>query len=224
MTTPTQEAMLRMETRRELVSLGISAPVLTSRAKIEKVYEVFVLKCLLRALVNLGAALSLRDNRDRPTSTLKLRLGPGLLSAPRSAPGFVLVRYQNAEFEVQNSLRVLGQSRVLHELDVSLIEKAEADRCRNDGSDPLHTKARFLAECKFYGSGLPLRLGREYLGLCDEFGLRVKVIVSNVRSDDVHTLITKHRGTENFEISPWEPDNVTRFTKWIENELRQVLP
>src|SRR6185312_14834067 len=107
-----------------------------------------------------------------------------------------------------NSLRILGRSKVLHELDVSLIERSEAEKCRANGSNPLHTKVKFLAECKFYGSGLPLSLGREYLGLCDEFSLRIRVIVSNVGSEDVRLMIKGHNGTANFEISPWEPDNV----------------
>lgn len=224
MTTPAQEAALRMETRTQLANLGISAPVLASRARAEKVYEVFVLTCLLQALTDLGATLSLRDSRDNRTSELRLRLGPGLLSAPSSAPGFICVKYKGSEFEAHISVRVLGQSRVLHELDVSLIERAETIRCRSNGSDPLHTKVKFLAECKFYGSGLRLNLGREYLGLCTEFGsLRIKSMVSNADSPDLHTLITRHGGTENFNISPWNPNSVVMFTRWIANELRQVI-
>lgn len=224
MITPAQEAALRVETQNQLANVRMSAPILASRAKVEKVYEIFVLSCLLSALKNLEAEFSLRDSCDEGATNLRLRLGPGLLYAPHSAPGFIHVTYKGAEFEVQNSLRILGRSRVLHELDVSLIERAESEKCRTHRSNPHHSRVKFLAECKFYGSGLPLSLGREYLGLCDEFGLRIRVFVSNVGSEDVRLMIKGHNGTTNFEISPWKPDNVTTLTKWLENELMQVLP
>lgn len=224
MTATSKERTLRIETKRILARAGVSARALDSRARVEKVYEVYVLGCLLLALENLGARFAVHDRDDKPTSDYVLRLGPGLLSASASAPGFIRVIYKNTEYEVQNSLRVLGQSRVLHELDVCLLDRAEARRCRREGSDPLHTKIKFLAECKYYGSNLPLGLGREYLGLSNEFTLRVKSIVSNVGGDDVHTLITKHKGTENFDTSPWQPTSFNRFVRWLENELRQVLP
>jgi hypothetical protein len=91
------------------------------------------------------------------------------------------------------------------------------------GVSPRSSKVKLLAECKFYGRSLPLHLGREFLGLSSEFSIRVKTIVSNVRSDQVGKLITSHRGTENFDVSPMDPGRVLRFVEWLAKELEQVL-
>ena len=116
------DAQLRTAIANEISLIGASAPALMSRARVEKLYEIFVLSCLARALRQLGAMLSPRDSSDLPTSNLVFRLGPGLIWAPTSAPGFIHVSYKGQEYEIQNGVRVLGVSKVLHELDVCLID------------------------------------------------------------------------------------------------------
>jgi hypothetical protein len=217
------EAQLKNAIATEISAIGASAPALMSRAAVEKLYEIFVLTCLARALRQLGATLSARDSSDIQTADLVFRLGPGLIWAPASAPGFIHVSYKGNEYEIQNGLRILGVSKVLHELDVCLIDRAEAVRCRTNSINPVQARVKFLAECKYYGDGLPLGLGREYLGLSKEFSLRIKTIVSNVSSGEIHTMVTKHKGTENFDVSLTKPDNVELFVRWLANELRQVL-
>ena len=218
------DAALRLEISNELAAIGTSAPALMTRAVTSKLYEIFVLACLARALRGLNARLVARDSSDRRTTNLIFRLGPGTISAPQSTPGFIHVALQATEYEIQNGLRVAGSSGVLHELDVCLINRSEAVKCRRNGSDPTHRAIKFIAECKCYGSRVELSLGREYLGLSSEFPMkRVKTMVSNVSSEEVHDLVTDHNGTENFDISPLLPRNLDRFVKWLENELRQIL-
>lgn len=217
-------ASLLTQVKTELGTVGAGAPALTSRAVVEKIYEIFVFTCVMKALASLDdTTLSPRDSQGNPTSNLVFRLGPGRIYAPTSAPGFILVTYRGRTFEILNGVKVLGRSRILHELDVCLIEHGAAGSCRRRRQDPQQKAIKFLAECKFYGTDLPLHIGREYLGLCDEFDVRIKTIVSNVGDDNVHALVTRHRGTENFEMSPWQRKNRERFIQWLANELRQVL-
>lgn len=216
-------ALLLSEIQNELMHLAATNPILATRTRVDKIYEIFVLTCLLRALDNIGATFSVRDSTDNPTANLMFRLSPGHIYAPTTAPGFIYVKYRQNEYEVQNSLRVSGLSGVLHELDVCLLDRDEALRCRHNQIHPSHTKIRFLAECKFYGDTLPLHLGREFLGLSKEFNCRVKTVVANVDSEVVHRLVTKHKGTENFRVTPAKPENVERFVHWLANEIRQVL-
>ena len=218
------DAALRLEIANELTIIGASTPVLTARVIPGKLYEIFVLACLARALRGLGATLLAKDSLDRRTSNLVFRLGPGTISAPQSSPGFIHVRIGSAEYEIQNGLRVCGKSKVRHELDVCLINRSEAIKCRQNSKDPSHRMIKFIAECKCYGTRIELHLGREYLGLSSEFyTLRVITIVSNVKSDEVHDLIKPYKGTENFEVSPLLPRNLDRFISWLENDLRQFL-
>lgn len=217
------DAQLRNDIQSALMAIATHAPVLSSIARTDKLYEIFVLGCVVRALLQIGATLEARDSNDNPTATLVFRLAPGLIYNPSTAPGFIHVTYQGEEYELQNSLRVCGRSKVRHELDVCLILRREAERCRVAGIDPSQASLRFLAECKYYGHSLPLHLGREFIGLCAEFSLRIKVIVSNRSSDEIHTLVTKHKGTENFNITPLYPNQVDIFVNWLANEFRQVL-
>lgn len=206
-----------------LRAVASNIPVLSSATRTDKIYEIFILSCVVRTLNSLGAQIEARDSNDNSTSTLIFRLGPGLIYNPTSAPGFIYINYQGREYELQNSVRVLGYSNVLHELDVCIITRSESVNCRRNQINPKQGNVKLLLECKFYGATLPLKLGREYLGLGREFRLRIKTIVSNQTSEEIHSLVTKHKGTENFSISPANPNNVDMFVQWLANELRQVL-
>ena len=211
------------EIRDELMNLAAKAPALKTRATVPKLYEIFILMCLVKALRSIGATFETRDSYDRPSSKLVFRLGPGVIHSPTTASSFILVSYKGAQYEIQNSMYVLGQSKVSHELDVCLIEREDAQYSRQNGIDPMHTRIKFMAECKYYGDHLDLRLGREFLGLSREFTLRVKTIVSNVESDGIHEIMKQYKGTENFNVAPDNPDAVDRFIQWLANELRHVL-
>jgi len=209
--------------RTELARLTAISNVYAKRTAVDKIYEVYVLSCVIKSLNILGCTLEARDGNDRSTTNFDFRLSPGYIYSPNSNSSFIHISYNNNEYELHNGVRVLGRADVLHELDVAIITRDEAVRCRQNNFQPRQSKIKFLAECKFYGAGLPLHLGREFLGLCSEFSVRVKSLTSNVGSDNIHKLLISHRQTENFKIEPSNPDNVDMFIKWISNELRQVL-
>lgn len=214
---------LRLAIANELGRIGTMAPVLRTRVATSKLYELFILTCLVQALNRLDARLEARDQAGLPTTDLIFRLGPGTLRAPSSSPGFIYALVNNVEYEIQNGLLVAGHSRVLHELDVCLIKRENAIRCRRERTDPSASAVKFLAECKCYGESLDLSLGREYVGLASEFRLRGKTLVSNVSSESLHALVTGHNGTVNAEIEPFEPQRVEDFIGWLKTELQQIL-
>ena len=194
-----------------------------TRNSTDKIYEIYIYACVIESLKKIHANLEIRDKNDDPTSNLIFRLKPGLIYSPSNSSGFIYVEYKSRNYEIQCGLRVSGVSKVLHELDVCIIKRHEAERSRNNRRNPMQNSIIFLAECKYYGSTLPLKIGREYLGLCKEFGARIKSIVSNVESENIHNLVTRHREKENFNISLSEPDNVNTFINWLANELRQIM-
>lgn len=216
-------ASLLLAIQTELRNIGASSPALAHRARTDKIFEVFVWSCMLRALRELGATLEARDHADAPTTLLDFRLAPGLLYNPTTTPGFVLVSYEGSEYEVHCGLRVLGSSKVLHELDVCILERSHARRCRTQRIDPDSSGVKFLAECKYYGRAIPLHLGREFLGLGSEFSIRVETIVANQGSPDVHRLVKRHRGTSQFNLTTANPAKIARFIGWLSTELEHVL-
>jgi hypothetical protein len=217
------DPQLRAGIQAWLVQWAATAQALMLRATTPKMYEVYVLSLVARALDNIGAQLEPRDIGDQVTNDLQFRLGPGRIYSPATTPGFVHVNYHGREYEIQNGVQVLGKSKILHELDICIIKRDKAVRCRQRSIDPSGADTKLVIECKFYGAALDLALGREFLGLLKEFSVKVRTMVSNLSNDNLHTLITKHDGTENFLITPINGANADRFVQWLANEFRQVL-
>ncbi len=110
---------------------------------------------------------------------------------------------------------------MLHELDVCIIDKDEAVRCRAVEVDPSQSKTHALFECKFYGDKLTLSLGREFIGLHSEFSTAVKAIVSNTSHEQMPSLLYTHKAMPLFEIRPSSPDRERELIGWFSNELRR---
>lgn len=216
-------AALRNQIRDTLASIGVSAPALLSHARAEKLYEVFALSCVVRALVRIGATLEARDGDDRRVTSLGFRLGPGRIYGSASGAGFLNVTYGGSEYELHTELQVLGTSKVPHELDVCILEKNAARQCRRNRIDPTMAAVRLLAECKYYGRTLPLRIGREYLGLGTEFSIRVKALVASADNDQIHRMVKRHRGMTAFETTPVRTRKVTDLVGWLAKELEHAL-
>jgi hypothetical protein len=206
-----------------LASVGASAPALLSHARAEKLYEVFALSTVVRALARINATVEARDANDTPTTNITFRLGPGRIYGTASGAGFLNVGYGNSEYELHTDLQVLGTSKVLHELDVCILEKSAAQQCRRNQIDPTMAAVRLLAECKYYGRTLPLRIGREYLGLGTEFSIRVKALVANAKNDQIHRMVKRHRGMTAFETTPVRRRKVTDLVGWLAKELQHAL-
>lgn len=216
-------AQLLNDIRTELNRLTTTTNVYASRTAIDKIYEVYILSCVIQSLGAIGCTLHVIDSNGRSTTNFKFRLSPGYIYSPTVISSFIHIAYNGNDYELHNGIRALGKANVLHELDVAIITSDEAMRCRRNNLQPRHSKIKFLAECKYYGAALPLHLGREFLGLCSEFSIRVKSLTSNVGSDSIHKLLTSHRQTENFNIDPSNDKNVNMFINWTSNELRHVL-
>lgn len=217
------DAVLLNDIQTALASLVNTSNVYSSKTKVDKLYEAYILSCVVKALINLNCTLEARNNNNIVTTNFLFRLKPGYIFSPTTSSSFVYILYNSKEYELHSGVRVLGKSSVLHEMDVAIIEKNEADICRDKSKHPRQTKLKFLAECKFYGSDLPLNIGREYLGLCSEFRIRVKSIVSNADSNSIRNLLKTHRQTANFNFTPLQPNEINSFIGWLTNELKQVL-
>ena len=206
----------------EISNIGIMAPQLRNKRVTEKVYEIYVMSCLMRAFKNLGGELEARDENDHQTTNLVFRLAPGYIYSPATRSGFVFIKLGDDEFEIQNSLRVKGYSGILHELDISLIERPIAQILRDSKVHPSYLNVIFLFECKYYGKNLPLHLGREFLGLISEFDCRIEVLVAKQDGDMVRRMVSAHRGTVVLNLKPKGGRDEQRFIRWLENEINQI--
>lgn len=207
----------------ELNTLVSNYNIFASRSSIDKLYEAYILSCIVTSLKSLNCELEVRDNNDTKSDKFLFRLKPGYIFSPNTASSFILIHYEGAEYELHSGLRVMGKSDVLHELDVAIVTRKDAKRCRNTHTHPRQTNIKFLAECKYYGSTLPLSLGREYIGLCTEFSIRAKTIAANVSNPNIKKLLKTHQQTTSFNLTPNQPKEVEHFIGWITKELEHVL-
>jgi hypothetical protein len=219
--------------RHELTVIHASVPGLYRR-RADKAYEVFILARAARALRRIGAHLEARDRNGTPTSRLVIRLAPGAIYSPASAPGYVFVNYEGRQYEIQNGILVSGASGIEHELDVCVLPHRHADECRLRSKHPLSRQTLMLAECKFYrpnptNTNLPLGFGNNILGLCLEFRSSLIALCANQRKPAIHQMLSHHtplhrdRCRAFFPLIPSRRDKVNQFTCWLQTELEHLL-
>lgn len=105
-----------------------------------------------------------------------------------------VIEFENCPaLEVHVGVRVQGKSRVLHECDVLVLPRTEAEISRSRQVVPRGSRALIAVECKFYSSNLALHLARGFHGLHSDLGLKHPFFVSNVRSIGVERFLTHHK-------------------------------
>jgi hypothetical protein len=98
---------------------------------------------------------------------------------------------QTVSVEIHLGVYVAGKSKITHEYDISIIDRAEAIRARQQGVAPRSSKVVLLLEAKHWGGTLRLPVAREFLGLCSDSGADLKSLVSNTGGDSTRVLLAK---------------------------------
>jgi hypothetical protein len=104
-----------------------------------------------------------------------------------------------------------GASGVLHEADIAVLPRSEAAACRSNDVEPRASSACLTVECKFYGTPLPLTMGRGFIGLCAEFGRKKTFFAMNQPQGNVGMLFKKHVVHWEHSIIPSAATDIGRF-------------
>lgn len=113
--------------------------------------------------------------------------------------------------EAHVGVYVSGRSRLYHEADVAVLSRAVARTCRADRTDPPHSEAVLLLECKYYAADPGVGLGREFLGLSAECGKDQCVFVTNQRATRLQKLFEEHDREWGHQILPGQNNDVDRL-------------
>lgn len=187
-----------MSIRKDLLN-DINAALVSStgggyktRAKGSDIYEVYILSLVIKAARAEGAIISYRDANDNAASKFVFRTGPGFIfprdPTRRKFTHAVLEFSGKDPLEAHVGIYVAGNSRVLHECDVSVVDRNEAQKCRLSvpaNVSPRAGKVLLAAECKFYKSGLRLNLARSFVGLAADFSGKPFYFVANTSSASI---------------------------------------
>ena len=155
--------------------LGISQYQFVRRVE-EKAYEAYVFGLCLRAARELGVAPVLRGNIGTPAPFV-FRGGPGQIHSTGRNYGYAEFTLNGMDFEIHAGVEFEGTSRMMHELDVSIMRASDARSCRNPQSlgDPPAASLIGGWECKFYPGKLDKVLGRAFVGLIDDMGSNMRL-------------------------------------------------
>jgi hypothetical protein len=200
---------------------------LTRRSSACDIFEAYVFAIVLDAAMREGATLpvALEDTTERPSNTAVFRTSPGRIyaSGPASPPyTHAVLQFQNKPpLELHQGILVSGKSGLLHECDVAVLLRSEAQTCRQNRVHPRSAKVIFASECKFYGAGLGINLARGFLGLTTDIYRPGRFFVSNSASYSSRRLLTHHDRKWAEGLLPNNPNVINRFRALIERVFEE---
>jgi hypothetical protein len=121
--------------------------------------------------------------------------------------------------EAHIGIRVAGKSGVLHELDICVLSRAEAETSRRNQVHPRSAKVLIGVECKFYTASLNLGLARAFIGLGTDVTAKNTFFVSNTSSASVERLLTARGRNWGHQVFPGSAINVDR----LRNEFQSAF-
>lgn len=187
-------------------------------------FEGYTFALVVRAARAAGATVTFEDNEGSTTTSLIFRTSPGDIFSPKRKYTHALIELPGCPaLEAHVGVKVSGQSKVLHECDVAVIDRHEARICRASRVHPRARKVLIAIECKFHASTLQLGLARGYLGLAEELTKRNRLLVTNTTSEAAAKMITYHQAGWEFDLSsPFSPKAADLEAK-IKNVFRNYV-
>ncbi len=153
------------------------------------------------------------------------RGGPGSIHSNRENYGYAAFEFNDHLLEIHTCVEFVGQSQVLHEIDVCVMRSKEANKARIEEQDPPARSLVVALECKFYDKKLDKSLGREFVGLMDDMSenIRFSGLCSNNKSDQLERYFSKKdRPYANFNLSSLNPEIEKDFVTNLFHALKKL--
>lgn len=195
------------------------SPTLTSASAVSDVYEAYLFSLVLNAARAQGATVTFACINGGMPNPFVFRTSPGYLNLRQRNYGFAVIQFPDCPtLEAHVSIRVSGHSRVLHECDVSVLFKSEADVCRSrrEHVAPRSHKLLIALEAKYYSTDLALHLGRGFLGLVRDISAHNAFFVINRDARSVERLLAHKREQWEHKVVPSETMAVNRLTSALQ--------
>jgi hypothetical protein len=189
-------------------------PSLTNASDACDLFEAYILTLVIRAAVEEGATISYEGVTGSVPSVFTFRTSPGdIFSNHRDYTHAILQFPNKPELEAHIGIMVQGRSKVLHECDVAVLYRTEAETCRQSNAHPRHSKVLLSVECKCYTSRIPLHLGRAFLGLMRDLSTLDRFFVCNRDAPSVKPLIAAYTRAWEQDVHPLSPGKVDDLLK-----------
>jgi hypothetical protein len=201
-------------------------PNLTTRSKIFDLFEAYIFSFIIEAARSEpNVDIDYIDTNRNKATTFTFRTSPGQIFHGLYTHAEITFQ-RKRPLEAHVGVRVSGVSKVLHECDVLLLEKSEAELCRNNNVSPQSSKAILAAECKYYSPrNFGIKLAREFLGLTRDFSNNCKYyFIYNTTSQSVEELLAHHKNGRWFRyVVPSRIDDVNLIRSEFKNAIRNFI-
>lgn len=191
-------------------------------ASASDVFEVYVFALAIDAIRREGASVLYLSRNGLPAQSLIFRTSPGAIYSSANAYTYAQIQFPGCPaLEAHLGILVEGKSGVVHECDVAVLYKAEADTCRLEQVHPRHSKVLLAVECKFYSTNLGIDLARSFLGLTEEIQQANRYFVANTSSQSVERMLSQHYRDWETEVIPSNNKNQQRLRALFENTFKR---
>lgn len=194
----------------------------STASAVNDLFEGYVFSLVLNAARVEGADVYFETNSENLTTNLIFRTSPGAIYSSHAPYTHAVLDFPNCpELEAHIGVYVSGKSEVLHECDVVVLQRYEAQLCRYGQGHPRYHKVVLAAECKFHSGTLNLGHARNFLGLTREIKTENRFLVTNTSSPKAAKLVQHHNGEWEFNLDLSEPkiaaDLSARFSRVFRN-------
>lgn len=161
-------------------------------------YEAYLFSLCVEEAKGLNYSVHFEDVAGMPVNKIRLRRGPGPIHQTQGGTNTythaVLVKPNQAELELHAGVQVRGNSGVLHEADLLIVDRRLGKLYRSPANPkaPAKSAVKFLVEAKYYTKSVNLGVGRGVLGLHTEIGSKPMNFVCTCASGSVRDLMKKY--------------------------------
>jgi hypothetical protein len=198
-------------------------PSLTTSSAASDLFEAYILTIVLDAARDLGAQVEYR-NLSGVTTQFVFRTSPGFIFSTAQPYTYAVISLPGSPLlEAHIGVQMAGKSEVLHECDVAVLPRAEAETCRQNNVHPRSSKLILAVECKFYTVSLPLHLARSFIGLGVDIGVEGCHLVMNTNSDVIEKLLSHHKRYWEHQLVPGAAREVSRLRNSFQTTFKNFI-
>lgn len=190
-----------------------------SATDVSDVYEAFVFALVVDTASRHGAHVRYENVDEKPTTDLVFRTSPGHIYSKRRPYTHAVVEFAGAlPLEVHLGVRVQGTSGVLHECDVLVLPREEAQLSRRQQIAPRGSACVLVIECKYYTGHLGLEQARNFEGVRIDVSTRSELFVANTGAPSVVRYLNARDRPFERDVLPGSPRAI-----YVQSEVRRAL-
>jgi hypothetical protein len=169
-------------------------PSLTNSSRGSDLFEAYIFTLILQAARSEGATVSYETVFGAAPTQFYFRTSPGHIYSTRHPYTHAVIDFgRRPPLEAHLGILVSGRSQVLHECDVAVLDRAEAQECRQNRTEPRSRTLTLSAEAKFYTTTLGLDLARSYIGLISDLTASFPCFIANTTSVSAMRLLSARK-------------------------------